>query len=117
MNPFGKISESVWIAPWVILYSRPWTYLEPVQPIVVGQKWLGVTYEAYDGGGAYVTGIYEGSPAQRVGLEVGDVIISISGHDATNLSAAVHAAPEIALLDVLSGRTGEVVRAEVNLIH
>jgi hypothetical protein len=113
----GYWHHGIWIAPWAILYSQRWDYLEPVSTIVVGQKWLGVTYEPYEGGGAFVTGIYEGSPAQRVGLEVGDVIVAISGMDATNLSVAVRAAPEIALLEVLSGRTGELVRAEVNLIH
>ena len=48
----GYWYNGFWIAPWVVLYSEPWHYLEPTTTIVVGQKWLGVTYEPYDGGGA-----------------------------------------------------------------
>jgi PDZ domain-containing protein len=113
----GYWNNGIWIAPWIIAYNRPWVYLQPAQPIVSGQKWLGVTFEPYDGGGAYVTGVYEGSPAQQVGLEVGDVIVSIDGVDATNLGSVVQASDGNALLQVLSGRTGDLVQSRVNLIR
>jgi hypothetical protein len=113
----GYWANGLWVAPWVILYSQPWNYLRPVQPISVGQKWLGVTYEPYDGGGTYVTGIYEGSPAQHAGIEVGDVIVAINGIDASDLPTTVRAAPDLATLQVLSGRTGELMQSQVNLIH
>lgn len=83
----------------------------------MGQKWLGVTYEPYDGGGAYVTGIYRGSPAEQMGLEVGDVIVTIDGRDATNLPAAIQASNGIIDLQVLRGRTGELAAAQVNIIR
>ncbi len=113
----GYWANGLWIAPWIILYSQPWNYLRPVQPISVGQRWLSVTYEPYDGGGTYVTGIYEGSPAQQAGIEVGDVIVAIDGNDASDLPAAVRTAPDLATLQVLSGRTGELMQSQVNLIH
>jgi predicted metalloprotease with PDZ domain len=92
-------------------------YLQPPKPIVSGQKWLGVTHEPYDGGGAYITGIYEGSPAQAVGLEVGDVIVSVDGVDATDLGKVIQASNGNVVLQVLSGRTGELVQSQVNLIR
>jgi predicted metalloprotease with PDZ domain len=101
----------------IIASSQPWVYLQPAQPILTGQKWLGVTFEPYDGCGAYVTGVYEGSPAQRVGLEVGDVIVSIDGVDATQLGNVIQAANGTVVLQVLSGRTGALVQQQVNLIR
>jgi predicted metalloprotease with PDZ domain len=100
----------------VISSGVPWYYLQPTTPIVSGRKWLGVTYVNYDGGGAYVSGVYDGSPAQQVGLEVGDVIVSLDGIDATDLPAAIQAANNVARLQVLSGRTGELVEGRVNLL-
>jgi len=113
----GYWNNGIWIAPWIILNNRPWVYMQPVQPIVSGQKWLGVTYEPYDGGGAYVTGIYEGSPAQQIGLEVGDVIVSLDGVDATQLGSAIQGSDGNVVLQVLSGRNGGLVEIPVNLIR
>jgi hypothetical protein len=113
----GYWNNGIWVLPLILAYSQPWVYLQPAQPIVVGQKWLGVTYEPYDGGGAYVTGIYEGSPAQQIGLEVGDVIVSIDGVDAAQLPAVIQASPGTVTLQVLSGRTGDLVQQQVNLIR
>lgn len=113
----GYWNNGIWIAPWVISRNLPWVYLQPVQPIVSGQKWLGVTYDPYDGGGAYVTGIYEGSPAQQAGIEVGDVIVSLDGVDATQLGSVVQASDGNVELQVLSGRTGELLSSRVNLIR
>jgi hypothetical protein len=113
----GYWNNGIWIAPWVIAYNQPWVYLQPPQPIVSGQKWLGVTYRPYDGGGAYISGIYQGSPAQAVGLEVGDVVVSLDGVDATNLGNVLQASDGNVVLQVLSGRTGELVQSRVNLIR
>ena len=113
----GYWLNGLWIAPWVIAYSQPWEYLEPVQQIVSGQKWLGVTYGPYDGGGAYVTGVYDNSPAQEVGIEVGDVIVGIDGVDATDLGNVVQASNDSVTLQVLAGRTGDLVETPVNLIR
>jgi len=113
---YGYWENGIWILPWVISHHEPWFYLQPATPIVSGRKWLGVTYAPYDGGGAYVSGIYQGSPAQQVGLEVGDVIASIDGRDATDLGSAIQAANDVAQLQVLSGRTGDLVEGQVNLI-
>jgi hypothetical protein len=113
----GYWNNGIWIAPWVIAYNQPWVYLQPTQPIVSGQKWLGVTFAPYDGGGAYITGIYEGSPAQAVGLEVGDVIVAVDGVDASNLGNVLQASDGNVVLQVLSGRTGALVQSRVNLIR
>ena len=113
----GYWNNGIWIAPWIIANNRPWVYLQPVQPIASGQKWLGVTYEPYDGGGAYVNGIYEGSPAQQIGLEVGDVIVSLDGVNATQLGSVIQASDGNVILQVLSGRTGDLVELPVNLIR
>jgi hypothetical protein len=113
----GYWNNGIWIAPWVIAYNQPWVYLQPTQRIVSGQKWLGVTFAPYDGGGAYITGIYEGSPAQAVGLEVGDVIVAVDGVDATDLGNVLQASGGNVVLQVLSGRTGELVQSRVNLIR
>ena len=106
-----------WIPPLIIVQRQPVVYLQPRQQIVVGQKWLGVTYEAYDGGGAYVTGIYRGSPAEQLGLEVGDVIVAIDGRDATDLPRAIQDSNGDITLQVLRGRTGELAEAQVNIIR
>lgn len=113
----GYWNNGIWVAPWVIAYNQPWVYLQPTQPIVSGQKWLGVTFAPYEGGGAYITGIYEGSPAQAVGLEVGDVIVAVDGVDASDLGNVLQASDGNVVLQVLSGRTGELVQTQVNLIR
>ena len=117
LHRHGYWNNGIWIAPWFIASNQRWIYLQPAQPIVSGQKWLGVTYEPYDGGGAYVNGIYQGSPAQRVGLEVGDVIVSLDGVDATQLGSVIQASNGNVVLQVLSGRTGGLVETPVNLIR
>lgn len=113
----GYWNNGIWIVPVVISANRPWAYLPPPKSIASGQKWLGVTHEPYDGGGSYVTGVYEGSPAQAVGLEVGDVIVSLDGADATDLGKVIQASNGNVVLQVLSGRTGELVQSPVNLIR
>lgn len=106
-----------WYPPLILVQRQPVIYLQPRQQAIVGQKWLGVTYDAYDGGGAYVTGIYEGSPAQQIGLEVGDVIVTVDGRDATNLPRALQATDGNITLQVLRGRTGQLAQAQVNIIR
>lgn len=113
----GYWNNGIWVAPWVIAYNQPWVYLQPTQPIVSGQKWLGIMFAPYEGGGAYITGIYEGSPAQAVGLEVGDVIVAVDGVDASDLGNVLQASDGNVVLQVLSGRTGELVQTRVNLIR
>jgi hypothetical protein len=107
----------VWYPPLVIVQRQPVIYLQPRQPAAVGQKWLGVTYENYDGGGAYVTGIYQGSPAEQLGIEVGDVIVTIDGRDATDLPRAIQASDGDITLQILRGRTGRLAQAQINIIR
>jgi hypothetical protein len=117
LHHHGYWNNGIWIAPLIIGSNRPWVYLQPLKTIAPGQKWLGVTHEPYDGGGAYITGVYEGSPAQAVGLEVGDVIVSLDGVDATDLGKVIQASRGTVTLRVLSGRTGDLVQQQVNLIR
>ena len=117
LHHHGYWNNGIWIAPLVIASNQPWVYLQPPKAIASGQKWLGVTHEPYDGGGAYITGVYEGSPAQAVGLEVGDVIESLDGVDATDLGKVIQASRGTVTLRVLSGRTGDLVQQQVNLVR
>ena len=102
----------------MIVQEQPIIYLQPAQPIPAGRLWLGVTYEPYEGGGAYVTGIYDGSPAQAAGIEVGDVIAYIDGVavDGVNLPTVVQQSDGDVVLEVLSGRTGDFLQAPVSLV-
>jgi hypothetical protein len=117
LHHHGYWNSGLWIMPLAIAGGQPWYYMQPTFTIAQGQKWLGVTYEPYDGRGAYVTGVYENSAGALAGLEVGDVIVSLNGADATNLPAAVQAAPNVVEMLVLSGRSGELVQTRVNLLR
>ena len=62
LNNHGYWNNGIWVLPLILAGGQPWYYMQPTWTIVPGQKWLGVTYEPYAGGGAYVTGVYENSP-------------------------------------------------------
>lgn len=74
---------------------------------------LGAIGQGITGQGVKVTQVYAGSAAQRIGLEVGDVIRAINGVgvDRTDeYTRLVRESGEDIALDVLDWRTGNVVR-------
>jgi serine protease DegQ len=67
-----------------------WLGVEGVDLPAAEAKWLGVT------GGAIVQRVYPDSPASAAGLEPGDIVIGVDGHEVSsmaNLIVAVHAEP------------------------
>ena len=112
----GYWNNGIWIVPVIVASNQSLAYLQPPNPMISGQKRLGVTHEPYDGGGSFITGVYEGSPAQASGLEVGDVIVSLDGVDATDLERVTEASNGTVVLQVLRGHTGELVQSQVNLM-
>jgi predicted metalloprotease with PDZ domain len=52
---------------------------------------LGVTLSNSEAGGALLTGVYMGSPASRMGLQVGDRIVAINGKDVTGYNDVISA--------------------------
>ncbi len=85
---------------------------EPVQRTFLGVGLSGLTPElqvhfgSSEGTGILVSSVTEGSPAQAAGLQVGDVITSISGTAATSASAVQKAVRQLnegdtALVEVL----------------
>ena len=105
----------VWYAPLILTRQPTAVYLPVAQPVASGRRWLGVTYEAYAGGGAFVTGVYEGSPAQAAGIVPGDVLLTLDEYDATDLPSAVHASTDPVAVVVMDGRTGEVTQKDLFL--
>ena len=105
----------IWYPPLLIVERPTIVYLPVVQPTPSGRRWLGVTFEPYDGGGVFVTGVYEGSPAQQAGIAPGDVILTLDEYDATDLRAAVQASIDPVDVVVISGQNGEVSQRELIL--
>jgi len=52
-----------------------------IPPRVPPRAYLGVTLSMHNGGRPFISKVDEGSPAQRGGFAVGDVVLSIDGHD------------------------------------
>jgi predicted metalloprotease with PDZ domain len=50
---------------------------------------LGVTMSNNEGGGVLVTGVYQGSPASRMGLQVGDQIVTVNGKDVADFKEVI----------------------------
>ena len=80
-----------------------------VQPHVHPPVTLGFYGDFHDGHGMHVTGVVPGSIAQRLGLEVGDVILRINNRSLTcehDFQDALRGADGVRLLvqDVRSGR-------------
>jgi C-terminal processing protease CtpA/Prc len=70
------------------------------------------------GGGIYVTGSLEGSPSAAVGLENGDVIVSINGflvNTQAEFVQAVHNSPDVMNFIVRNVRTGQNQQMSVRL--
>jgi hypothetical protein len=111
----GYWHNGVWYPPTVISQGQDVAYLQLTQPLTPGSNWLGVSYEPYGGGGAYVTGVYAGSPAQTAGIQVGDVIAYVDGVDATQLPNIVRQANAEVEMQILSGRSGDFRNALVYL--
>ena len=98
--------------------------IRPVQPIHVNQWTLGVTWQDR-GVGTQITGVANGSPAQQVGLERGDVILAVSGTPVgllkgqrldldVVLNATANARGQVTL-SVQDSRTGQVGFVPVQL--
>ena len=99
---------------------RPTPLIPPPVPSV---PTLGYTYQVVPGYGFQVTSVVWGSPAARLGLEAGDMVLSINGVRMTYLGADVpvraHAARQsgwvnLAIRDV---RTGVVQFRSTNLFE
>jgi len=84
---------------------------------------LGYSYQVIPGYGFQVTGVLGGTPAARIGLELGDVILSINGHRLTHYGADVPARILAArhggwvTLRIRDVRTGLFVTRSTNLFH
>ncbi len=60
----------------------------PLEPMQEG-AFLGVQLQAGDGEGATVTAVVDGSPAQKAGVEVGDVILKVDSDDVSSVESLV----------------------------
>ena len=78
-NPFGGLSTIGFALPINELRNRLPELVRTAQK-VPGLVWTGVLVDGGAKPGAYVTNLYEGSPAAQAGLEVGDIITQIDGH-------------------------------------
>jgi serine protease Do len=96
---------------------------------VVNRGWLGVSiqdvtselkeyYDLKSDSGVLVTEVHEGQPAERDGIEQGDVIISVDGkavEDARDLSATIAGLPVGKAVDIRLVREGRERTVEVTL--
>jgi membrane-associated protease RseP (regulator of RpoE activity) len=91
-RPWQAPLEQAPVEPWPILPEEP--FLPPEAPAPAGRPYLGVVYqtvtpefaEQHDldvDYGAFISEVIEGSPAQRGGLRVGDVILEVDGERVT----------------------------------
>jgi S1-C subfamily serine protease len=67
-------------------FAIPIDEARPVVAQILGEPrderaWLGLSLDSALAGGALVTAVHPGSPADEAGLDVGDVIIGIDGRD------------------------------------
>lgn len=103
-NPFGGLSSIGFALPINELRSRLPELLKTTQK-VPGPVWTGVVVDSGAKSGAYVTNLYEGSPAALAGLEVGDIITHIDGN-------AIHSRGEF-IGWVVQGREGQTIKVQV----
>jgi S1-C subfamily serine protease len=75
----------------VELFLRQREVFEGVRPEGhVPHAWLGFYPQAHEGG-VIVSGVVEGGPADRAGLEKGDLVVSVDGEPVTSLRELYHA--------------------------
>ncbi len=93
------------------------------------QPYLGIQYQTLNSQlaieedftiseGAWLESIVSGTPAQRAGLQVGDIIISIEGHPVDDRHSLVgllleHVAGDTITLEIL--RDGQIIEANLTL--
>lgn len=61
--------------------AKPMMMSGTIPPKVPPRAYLGVTLSMHNGGRPFISKVDAGSPAQRGGFAVGDVVLSIDGHD------------------------------------
>jgi len=103
----------------------PWQQLSPRQQLVPERRAraprLGYRYRVIRGCGFLVVRVWAGTPAAHIGLEVGDVVLSINGYPLTYLGADVPARIQAArgdgwlTLAIQDVRTGRVMYRTTNL--
>ncbi len=72
-------------SPIEIVYIREGKkYSAEVTPVKVKQYLLGFKYYANETPGAVISGIYEGYPFQKAGIQAGDIITAINGYEVAN---------------------------------
>ena len=103
-NSFGGMSSIGFALPINELRSRLPELLKTAQK-VPGPVWTGVLVNSGAKPGAYVSNLYEGSPAALAGLEVGDIITHIDGN-------AIRSRGEF-IGWVVQGREGQTIKVQV----
>jgi len=105
--------------------AGPRTRLVPTPGIapVPGLPLVGYHYRVVPGYGFRVTGVMAGTPAAAIGLEPGDVVLSLNGYRLTQMGADVPARADAARhggwarLRIQDVRTGRIAHRSVNLFH
>lgn len=80
---------------------------------------LGVKYTHNGGDGVLITGVVPGSPAEKVGLENGDVILTVNGNAITggfDFKRALDNSGGVARLRIRDCRTGQIAFRTCQLI-
>ena len=83
---------------------------------------IGFQYRAIPGFGYRIVGVFPGSPAERMGLEIGDLVLAINGHPLSYHGAHVAALMQsatrggVVTLRVQDIRTGAVTVRSGNLL-
>jgi len=121
----GLLILGIFMAAGEAWAGKPRTRLVPTPGIVPAPMVpaLGYSYVVVPGYGFRVTAIMPGTPAAAIGLEPGDVVLSINGHRLTYVGADVPARAEAARrggwvrLRIRDVRTGLIAYRSVNLFH
>jgi hypothetical protein len=121
----GMVILGVLLASGMAWAAKPNTRLLPPPGLlpVVNAPSVGYSYALIPGHGFRVTGVLRGTPAASIGLEVGDIVLSINGHRLTYMGADLPARREAAAnggwatLRIRDVRTGWIADRTVNLFH
>jgi putative serine protease PepD len=85
---------------------------------VVGSPWLGVDTQAIPGGGAFVSSVISGGPADDAGIQVGDVIAAINGQPVSgpaSITSLINPMAVGAQVTIAIERGGQLLQLEVTL--